>query len=148
MDHVVELATSDSRPIAAVRFIARQDELPRLVPAACGEVWNYLKAAGVQGAGRHVAIYHDGQIDVEVGAEVPGPFVESDRVHCSAIPAGPVATTAHFGDYSGLHHAHAAVLKWCQDHGRSLAGPNWEIYGHWSDDPAQVRTDVYYLLTT
>jgi len=27
-----------------------------------------------------------------------------------------------------------------------FAGPNWEIYGHWTDDPAQLRTDVFYLL--
>jgi hypothetical protein len=31
-----------------------------------------------------------------------------------------------------------------------LAGPNWEIYGHWLDewnnDPAKIRTDVFYLL--
>jgi hypothetical protein len=33
-----------------------------------------------------------------------------------------------------------------------LAGPNWEIYGHWQNewnkDPSQIRTDVYYLLTS
>ena len=27
-----------------------------------------------------------------------------------------------------------------------LAGPNWEVYGHWHDDPSQLRTDVFYLL--
>ena len=26
------------------------------------------------------------------------------------------------------------------------AGPAWEIYGDWTDDPAQLRTDVQYLL--
>jgi hypothetical protein len=32
----------------------------------------------------------------------------------------------------------------------SLAGPNWEIYGHWQREwdtnPSQIRTDVYYQL--
>jgi hypothetical protein len=23
---------------------------------------------------------------------------------------------------------------------------NWEIYGHWDDDPSKVRTDVFYFL--
>jgi hypothetical protein len=31
-----------------------------------------------------------------------------------------------------------------------LAGPNWEVYGHWQDewnsDPSKIRTDVFYLL--
>jgi hypothetical protein len=31
-----------------------------------------------------------------------------------------------------------------------LAGPNWEIYGHWIDewnsDPTKICTDVFYLI--
>jgi len=26
------------------------------------------------------------------------------------------------------------------------AGQSWEVYGHWHADPAQLRTEVYYLL--
>jgi len=40
-----------------------------------------------------------------------------------------------------------AVLRWCAEHGLDPAGPRWEIYGHWhDDDPAQLETEVYYLL--
>jgi hypothetical protein len=27
-----------------------------------------------------------------------------------------------------------------------LAGPCWELYGEWHDDPARRRTDMYHLL--
>jgi hypothetical protein len=27
-----------------------------------------------------------------------------------------------------------------------MTGVDWEIYGHWDDDPAKLRTDVFYLL--
>ena len=27
-----------------------------------------------------------------------------------------------------------------------LAGPCWEVYGDWHDDPAKRRTDMYHLL--
>ncbi len=68
----------------------------------------------------------------------------------SATPAGPVATTTHFGPYGRLHEAHDAIRRWCAGNGHTLAGPNWEVYGHWQDawnsDPGQIRTDVYYLL--
>jgi len=30
--------------------------------------------------------------------------------------------------------------------GRQLAGPRFEVYGDWRDDPAQLETEVYYLL--
>jgi hypothetical protein len=26
------------------------------------------------------------------------------------------------------------------------SGARWEVYGHWTNDEAQVRTDVFYLL--
>jgi effector-binding domain-containing protein len=145
MDHVVEALTVDSQPIAVIRLVARQDQLSKVVPAACGEVWGFLKSAGIKG-GRHVAVYFDGVVNLEVGAEIDAPILGSDRVHSSMTPAGPVATTAHFGDYSGLGDAHQAILQWCKHNGRTQAGPNWEIYGHWTDNPAQLRTDVFYLL--
>src|SRR5262249_28162531 len=71
-----------------------------------------------------------------------------DGVVCSSTPAGLVATTAHFGPYARLGEAHQAILRWCADHGYKLAGPSWEVYGHWDDDPAKLRTDIYYLLQT
>ena len=41
-------------------------------------------------------------------------------------------------------------LRAGQHPGRALAGPNWEIYGHWqedwNEDPAKIRTEVFYLL--
>jgi effector-binding domain-containing protein len=67
-------------------------------------------------------------------------------VICSSTPAGLVATAVHLGPYNRLGEAHAAVHKWCADHGHVLAGPSWELYGHWTDDPAQLRTDVFWLL--
>ena len=54
--------------------------------------------------------------------------------------------TTHQGEYGGLYAANAAVSAWCRAHDRPLAGPSWEVYGHWHEDPAQLRTDVYYLL--
>jgi hypothetical protein len=64
---------------------------------------------------------------------------------CIAIVAAD-PQTAHLGPYNRLGEAHAAIRKWCADHGHALTGVSWEIYGHWTDDPAQLRTDVFYLL--
>ena len=54
--------------------------------------------------------------------------------------------TTHVGDYGRLGEANAAILEWCRANGRKHAGPSWEVYGHWNDDPAKLRTEVYYLL--
>jgi len=147
--YVVEVQQRESVPLAVVRRQARQDELSRLIPACCGLVWEAVKAQRTK-AGRHVAIYWDDSIRLEVGVELQGLFVDDGEVVCSATPAGAVASTTHFGPYGGLGAAHDAIHRWCAANGRQLSGPSWEIYGHWDQawdaDPSRIRTDVFYLL--
>jgi effector-binding domain-containing protein len=149
-DHVVQIQQLASVPLAVVRRQARPADLSRLVPECCGLVWDAVRAQQAQG-GRHVAIYWDGSIRLEVGVELTGAFVEQGEVVRSATPAGAVASATHLGPYGGLGAAHDAVQQWCQANGHTLAGPSWEIYGHWrrewDADPSQIRTDVYYLLS-
>jgi hypothetical protein len=150
MEYDVRLEHLDSRPLAVVRRRASSQELSRVVPDACGIVWSVIRAQHVEGAGRHVAIYLDGRINLEVGVELGAPFAGHGEVVGSATPSGPVATTTHYGPYGLLHEAHAAIRLWCKDNGLTMAGPNWEIYGHWKDewnsDPSGISTDVCYLL--
>jgi len=150
MEYAVRLEQQTGQPLAVVRRQASIPELPKVVPAACGTVWNVLRANQVTGAGRHVAVYWDDQINLEVGVELPGPFPGFGEVVASATPAGLVATTTHFGPYGQLPQAHDAIRRWCAANGHTFAGPNWEIYGHWNDewnnDPSRIRTDVFYLL--
>jgi effector-binding domain-containing protein len=149
--YVVELQQLDSVPLAVIRRQASASELARVVPECCGLVWDAVRAQQAR-AGRHVALYWDGSIRLEVGVELHGPFVEQRDVVRSATPGGAVALTTHFGPYGGLGAAHDAVRQWCNAHNHRLAGPNWEIYGHWQNewnaDPSKIRTDVCYLLST
>jgi effector-binding domain-containing protein len=149
MNYQIETRHVDPQPIAVVRRQATLAELKTVVPEACGTSWNLLKKVGLKG-GRNIAVYLDcniqGGINIEVGQEVDAPFASTDELFCSATPAGEIITTAHVGTYSQLADAHQALRQWAADHQRSLAGPNWELYGHWTDDVTQLRTDVFYLL--
>ena len=143
----VRLQHLDSVPLAVIRRLARRAELSRVVPECCGLVWNVVRAQAAKG-GRHVAIYWDAAIMLEVGVELLGPFVEQGDVIRSETPGGHVATITHLGPYGGLGAAHQTIQDWCRINGHHLAGPNWEIYGHWlpewNADPSQIRTDVFY----
>jgi len=145
----VKVQQVDSVPLAVIRRQAQKSELSRVVPELCGRVWNEVRAQQVKG-GRHVAVYWDGSIRLEVGVELEGPFAERDEVVRSGTPAGAVAWTTHLGPYSGLGGANDAIKQWCKANGHHLAGPSWEIYGHWlpewNADPSRIRTDIYYLL--
>ena len=149
MAYEIRVEQVEPRTIASVRRRAAIRELSAVIPSACGEVWNFIRAAGIADPGRNLAVYRacdEGRLDVEVGVEVTGAFPGDSAISCSVTPGGPVATSVHFGPYNRLGQAHEAILRWCRDHDRTLAGPSWEIYGHWDDDPAKLRTDVYYLL--
>jgi len=64
----------------------------------------------------------------------------------AVTPAGLVATTVYFGPYDRMAQAHEAIHRWVRETGHKLAGPSWEVYSHWSDDPVKLRTDIFYLL--
>ena len=150
MKHEIRLEQHAARPLAVVRRRAASHELSKVVPDACGTVWNVIRSQQVSGAGRHVAVYLDGQINLEVGVELDGPFTGYGEVVVSATPPGLVATTTHFGPYHLLQKAHEAIRKWCAANGHNFAGPNWEVYGHWKNewnsDPTKICTDVFCLL--
>jgi effector-binding domain-containing protein len=150
MPYLIELTHSKTIHTAVIRGRVPAKELAQFVPAACGEVWSFIRSVGLPRPGRHVALYLDAQGAVEVGAEVSEPFAGNERVHCSQLPAGRVVTTVHFGPYGRLSDAHAAIREWCARRGRRCLGVSWEIYGHWQEswntDSTKIRTDVFHLI--
>lgn len=150
--HHVQLADFEAVHTAVIRSCVRPQELSKFVPAACGEVWSFIRAAGLPRPGRHLALYLVGSGTLEVGAEVSEPFVGNDRVVCSQLPAGRVATATHFGPYPRLSEAHTEIRRWCVERRQRLGQAFWEVYGHWDEswntDPSKIRTDVFYLLDT
>ena len=147
----VRIQDVPSIPLAVVRRRASAAELSKIIPESCGLVWAAVRAQQTL-AGRHVAIYWNRDIRLEVGVELEGPFVDVDPVVRSATPAGPAAVVTHFGPYTALGAAHDAVHAWCRANEHRLAGPSWEIYGHWQEEwstnPELIRTDVFYQLAS
>lgn len=147
--YVVTLDRVERRPIAAARQRTTFARIAREIGPLLDHPWSLIRATpGLRTDGDNAAIYwrDSGEGDIEVGVQVTREFAATDTVVCSATPAGTVARTAHFGPYSQLKLAHDALRKWCENNKREFVLPFWEIYGDWSDDPAQLRTDVLYLL--
>src|SRR5690349_6660651 len=121
MQYAIRTERGSGTPIPVVRRTAAAGQLSKVVPEACGTAWTAIKALGVRG-GRHVAVYRggaDGQVEVEVGVEVPAPVGRHGEVYDSATPAGEVVTTIHLGPYGRLGAAHDAIRAWCSAHGRT-----------------------------
>jgi effector-binding domain-containing protein len=139
--------------LAVVKRKSAAKDLSKVIPEACGLVWNELKNANVKDAGRLVAVYKamNGDVfDLEVGAEIGSAFAGAGEVFESNLPAGNVVTATYFGPYDKLGEVHHAIMDWCKAENREMGPACWETYGHWQpewkDDPSKIRTDVYYLL--
>jgi effector-binding domain-containing protein len=146
VNYQVTVKDVSARPTAIVAAKTTWLELPTLWVALLDEVWVCLRAAGISGGCRNVMLYQDDVPHVEVGVDLPQPCRLSGRVVPSRLPAGRVAMTTHRGSYAGLGEAHEAVMNFCASQGHALAGPRWEVYGPHADDPADVWTEVYWLL--
>jgi len=147
MSYQVTVAAVPARPTAVVAATTTWQEFPRLWKELLDDVWACLRAGGVNGGCRNVMLYRDDVPHVEVGVELSQPCPLTGRVVASTLPAGEVAVTVHRGPYAGLASAHRAVIDWCAAQGRQPAGPRWEVYGPHRDDPGELWTEVYYLLS-
>ncbi|MFF5288386.1 GyrI-like domain-containing protein [Paractinoplanes globisporus] len=135
------------RPTAVVPAVTTWAAFPRVWKGLLDQVWDELRAAGITRGCPNVMLYLDDVPHVEVGVLFSQPVPLAEPVVLSELPGGRVAMTVHRGPYATLGEAHDAVQSWCVAHGLPLAGPRWEIYGSHRDDPAELETTVYYLLT-
>ena len=142
----------DPRPTAVVAQTTTWEEYPRLWGPLLDEVYRFVRsrtdlATGVGGElWQNVMLYKDDRPDVEVGVLVTGSFEGEGRVIASELPGGEAATATHRGDYARLGVTHQAVRDFVAAHGRELAGPCWEIYGHGRADPNESETEIFWLI--
>ena len=145
---VVETAV-EPRLVAGVRAQVTLGRVGQEFGRHLDQVYAAGKAGSIQLDGQNIFIYREcvgDQLTVDFCVGAKAPFAPVGNVQPLYTPAGVAAMTTHQGDYTGVYAANAAVSAWCRAHDRPLAGPSWEVYGHWHADPAQLRTDVYYLL--
>jgi effector-binding domain-containing protein len=145
-----EVRTERARPraLAAIRETTTRQRLGGDIVRLLDLVWPVLREQGAR-TDHNVVVYRGaagGTLTVDVGVEALTEFEDRGRVRHASTPSGEVAAIAYFGEYSGMAPAYAALDQWCADHGRSPAGVSWEVYGDWEEDPAKLRTDIYYLL--
>ncbi len=109
-----------------MRGATSRAELPRTILKLLDTVWPVLRAQRVL-TGHNVVIYFGGLAHIEAGVEVFSDFVDVGDVLHSQTPAGPAVTTAHWGDYSEMAGAYAALERWCVANGRRQTGTSWEV---------------------
>jgi effector-binding domain-containing protein len=149
MTYLVSVQHVEPRAFAAVRGTMPLRDVPSRFRELLDPVYAAARSGAISLDGQNIFVYRANQpgiADVEFGVGARNEFAPVGRVTYSSVPGGEVATTTHWGNYAKLGAAHDAVVAWCVAGGRKLTGVSWEVYGHWNDDPAKLRTDVYHLL--
>lgn len=147
MGYTVDIREVAPRPLAVVRERATRQTLSSRITGS--PVWNLVRDRGLANGGHNVVVYRNmkqREFDLEVGVDVDAPFESDATLISTATPGGLVATTRHIGPYSTMSTAHAAIGATLSLKHLKFAGVSWEWYGHWSDDPDKLTTDIYYLL--
>ena len=136
------------RPFAAVRARMPVVDVPRRFREFLDQV--YARRAELPLDGQNIFLYRPTEspdvVDVEFGVGITKPFAQSGSVAPAELPRCEAATATLMGDYGGIRQAHQAVIDWCKANGRRRTGTRWEVYGHWTDDPSKLRTDVFHEL--
>lgn len=137
------------RPVAGVRAQVARGRVGQEFGRHLGQVYEAARSGALTLDGQNIFIYRAAsaeELTVDFCVGVTAPFPAIGAVVPLETPHGVAATTTHHGDYGRLHEANAAIQAWCRANGRMPAGPSWEVYGHWTTNPAELRTDVYVLL--
>ena len=145
---VVEV-TAQARLVAGVRARVAFGRVAQEFGPYLNQVYAAARDGAVSLDGQNIFIYRAAtaeHLSAEFCVGATAPFAAVGAVEPLYTPSGLAVMTTHVGDYRGLPDANAAIHAWCRAHDRQRTGTSWEVYGHWSDDPAKLRTDVYYLL--
>jgi effector-binding domain-containing protein len=144
--HDVSIDEVEARPTAIIRATTTWQEYPRLWPQLSGEVWVCLRAGGVNRGCPNVMLYLDDVPTVEVGVWLKVPCELNGRVVASTLPSGRVARVLHRGPYDRLGEAYEAVHAEVAARRERTTRTHWEIYGPHRDDPAELETELFWLL--
>ena len=137
------------RLVAGVRAVVPRGRVAQEFGRYLDQVYAAARAGAVALDGQNIFIYRaatESELTVDFCVGAIAPFAAVGTVVPLETPSGMAAMTTHYGDYAALGEANAAILAWCKANDRKRAGPSWEVYGHWHQGPAPLRTDVYYLL--
>lgn len=119
-----------------------------------GEIFGYLGSQGITvPAGPTLFIcydteYKESDVDVEAGVPVGKTIPDSGRVKVYELPGmEQAACTVYTGPYDTIGEAYSAIMKWTEENGYQITGPDRELYltsPADTQDPAKYVTEIQF----
>jgi effector-binding domain-containing protein len=122
-----------------------------------GALIPYVFSHGGKPAGPTLYICHDSEFkekdaDVEAGISIAQAIPGSDRVKVYELPGlEQAACTVYKGPYDKIGEAYSAIMKWTEENGYQITGPDRELYltsPADTQDPAEYVTEIQFPVKT
>lgn len=100
----------------------------------CEELCPYLEKNEAKWVGPPLAVYHDCEykekdVDMEVAVPIQGDLPETERIKVGELPGiEPAACIIYQGPYEKIHEAYSFMVKWLEENGYEITGPDREVY--------------------
>ena len=144
MDYEVAVVDVEARPTAVVAEATTWRDFPALWGQLSGEVWDCLRAGGIDRGCPNVMLYLDDVPHVEVGVLLTQPCPLTGRGVATSRPTARVATPVPHGSIGAGGAPPQAGVGGCRAQGLRLDRTRWEVYGPHHDDPEQQQTQVFW----
>jgi AraC family transcriptional regulator len=141
-----------AQPLLLIRRRIARNELQAMLAECFGTLFSHGMTSGLAIAGAPLARFVStgpGVWTVEAAMPLATAAAASGEMQPGTLPGGPVALAVHAGPYEQLPDAHAAIERWIEAQGFSVAGAPWESYitdpGQYPD-PRDWRTEICWPL--
>ena len=116
-------------------------QMPKVIPSATTEVFQWLGARGIAPAGAPILRFHvidmAGLMDIEMGVPVDEAVEGDDQVKAWVLPAGEYATLVYTGVKNGIAGTRA-LLDWAAE-----KGLKWDRWDDEKGDAFAARYETY-----
>ena len=131
----------------------KPEEIGKAMGEAFWEVWNFMQANSIPGAGTALAVYYDySEDEMEFRAGFTIAAADAGKadgaVKADKTPATRAAHALHTGPYTGLQQTYSRIMGDMKWNGHHYGKPTWEIY---LNDPdvvpeAELKTEIFIAL--
>lgn len=140
----------EAQAIIGIRMSVELEKIAEVMGQLFPEVYGYVLSQGQSPTGMPLTRYHcmDGDtVELECALPVASPIAGTDRIRCSELPSGTMATVTHVGPYQKLSVTWSALMEWINSEGLEGAGIPWEVYvtdPRAEPDQSKWRTDIFF----
>lgn len=109
-------------------------------------LWREVKTQQLPNKGINVWVYEEGDL-LFTGVELTTPPPAGCLLEAKTISLPRYAYFKHIGPYTGMKTTYEAAREEFKKVGIRACLPYVEIYGHWTDDPAKLETELLWSIS-